>query len=571
VRVYGASFPVPAELIGPGGPFELEGRAYRGRTYRMFKHGPRTLGELLTRTVAFNRRHPDARMTEQDGARTTYGAFEARAAALAETLSRELGVKAGDHVAIAMANRVEWMIAFFAIAAVGAAPVLVNSRGVGEEMHHAIRLADCVAVVADRERHDLLAGHAPVGLPSIVLGAAQAAGGGTVFDFDITATPTTGLALSFAPRDPEDIALIMFSSGTTGRPKAIAHAQGSVAHTLTLGCLVNEAYDALYEAEFGEALPRNKRNSTSTLVMSSPLFHVAGILPFMRAIMNGQATVLVTKWNAETVYDVLERETVSRLGLVPTMVIDLMKSPRAESGLLSDIRYLANGTAPLAPEVAAKMRELLPKCLMFNTFGQSETMERVATFGGREFEANLAASGRVMPTAELRIVGDDGVDVEPGQPGEILARGPTVMLGYYNDAKATADALKDGWLHTGDIGRFDEKGLLHILDRKKNMVISGGENIYCAEVERVLADHPDAAEALAYGEPDPRLGERLVAVVVLKPGAKGDEAAMKAYCKQRLAIYKVPRAVSFTDEPLPRNATGKVAKGVFLERLKTPA
>jgi acyl-CoA synthetase (AMP-forming)/AMP-acid ligase II len=208
---------------------------------------------------------------------------------------------------------------------------------------------------------------------------------------------------------------------------------------------------------------------------------------------------------------------------------------------------------------------------MFNTYGQSETMERVATFGGRDYEEHLTASGRVMPTMQLRVVGDDGLDVEPGEPGEICARSPSVMLGYYNDAKANAETLKEGWLYTGDIGRFDEDGRLYIIDRKKNMVISGGENIYCAEVERVLGEHPDAIEAIAFGEPDPRLGERLVAVVVLKDGAEGDEAAMKAYAKSRLAIYKVPRRVEFTRAPLPRNATGKVARGVFLEAFKARA
>jgi acyl-CoA synthetase (AMP-forming)/AMP-acid ligase II len=300
------------------------------------------------------------------------------------------------------------------------------------------------------------------------------------------------------------------------------------------------------------------------------MFHVAGLLPYLRAIVGGQATVLISKWSAETLFDVLERETVSRLGLVPTMIFDLLNSPRAASGVLSNIRFLANGTASLSPTVARQIRERLPKCLMLNTYGQSETMERVATFGGRAYEANLDAVGRVMPTMQLRIVHDDGSAVAEGQPGEICARTPTAMLGYYNDPKATAETLRDGWLFTGDIGRFDEHELLHIVDRKKNMVISGGENIYCAEVERVLEEHPAAQEAAAFGEPDPRLGERLVAVVVLKPGAELTADEVKAYAKQRLAIYKVPRRVALTHTPLPRNATGKVTRGVLQTQFPAP-
>jgi long-chain acyl-CoA synthetase len=569
LKVYEASFPVPEILTAPGAPYETEARLFAGRLQPMFKRGPRTLSELLARTVEDNRRIPERRMTVQDGVVVTYGAFEAQAAALAQALARDVDVRPGDHVGIAMANRAEWMASFFAVMAVGAVPVLVNSRGVGEEMDRAIRLADCVAVIADHERQALLAAHAKAGWRSVVLGADQVQEGD--LDFATAAAPQAGAALSFVAREPDHPALIKFSSGTTGFPKAILHSQGGLAHTLSLGLMLNDAYDLIYEAEFGERLPANLKNTTSTLVLSSPMFHVAGLLPFLRAIIGGQTTVLITKWNAETVFDVLERETVSRLGLVPTMVFDMLNSPRAASGVLSNLRFLASGTASLSPTVAAELRRRLPKCLMLNTYGQSETMERVATFGGREFEDNLAASGRVMPTMRLRIVRDDGTDADLGEPGEIAVQSPTTMLGYYNDAKATADTIRDGWLYTGDIGHFDAAGRLYIVDRKKNMVISGGENIYCAEVERVLGEHPKALEAIAFGEPDPRLGERLVAVVVLKPGETASDEELKAYARARLAIYKVPRRVEFTHTPLPRNATGKVARGVFMEALKATA
>jgi acyl-CoA synthetase (AMP-forming)/AMP-acid ligase II len=207
---------------------------------------------------------------------------------------------------------------------------------------------------------------------------------------------------------------------------------------------------------------------------------------------------------------------------------------------------------------------------MLNTYGQTETMERVATFGGREFEANLGAVGRVMPTMRLRILRDDGSDADPGEAGEIAVFSPTVMSGYYNDPQASADTIRDGWVLSGDVGCFDDKGLLHIVDRKKNMVISGGENIYCAEVERVLAEHHAVAEAIAFGEPDQRLGDRLVAVAVLRQGEEASADELMAHCKARLAIYKVPRAIGFTRNPLPRNATGKVAKGDFLASYARP-
>ncbi len=537
----------------------------------MFKRGPRTFGEWLAHAVERNRRRPDARMTVQDGAVTSYREFEARAAALSQTLTGDLGVRPGDHVAIAMANRAEWMISFFAVVAAGAAPVLINSRGAGEEMDRAIRLADCAVVIADRDRHASLTAHARTEWRSVILDGADLVVPGRDLDFAAATAAQANATLTFTSRDPEDAALLMFSSGTTGHPKAILHSQGGMAHTLTLGLMLNDAYDLIYEQEMGERLAPNLRNTTSTLVLSSPMFHVAGLLPYLRAIVGGQATVLISKWNAETLFNVLERETISRLGLVPTMIFDMLGAGRATGGALSNIRFLANGTASLSPTVARQIGERLPKCLMLNTYGQSETMERVATFGGRAYEANLNAVGRVMPTMQLRIVRDDGSDAAAGEPGEICVRTPTAMLGYYNDPKATAETLREGWLYTGDIGRFDENELLHIVDRKKNMVISGGENIYCAEVERVLEEHPAALEAVAFGEPDPRLGERLVAVVVLKPGAELTADEVKGYAKQRLAIYKVPRRVAFTRTPLPRNATGKVIRGVLQERFSATA
>jgi acyl-CoA synthetase (AMP-forming)/AMP-acid ligase II len=566
MRLSDCSFHVPPELTAPGAPYETEIRHFRGRDYTMFKHAPRSLNALLGEAMVVNRSAPDARMTEQDGSVLGFHAFDARSAALAASLQEGLGIAPGDHVAVVMANRAEWMIAFFAVLAVGAVPVLVNSRGAGVEITRAIAAADCRAAIFDEERYGLLS----VAVPTVLLGEGQPDRPAPAMDFAVASAPRDGQSLHFAPRDAEDPALIMFSSGTTGHPKAIVHSQGGMAHSLTLGFLVNEAFDALYEREFGRSPRADLPRSNPPLVLASPMFHVAGLLPYLRAIVQGQPTVLLAKWNADAVFDLLERDGVTRLGLVPTMIFDLLASPRAQSGVLSQIRFLANGTAALPTKVAAAIRQALPQCFMLNTYGQTEMMERVATFGGRQFEQNLGAVGRVMPTMAIRILRDDGSEAQVGEAGEIVASSPATMLEYYNDPQATASAMQDGWLFSGDIGHFDEQGLLHIVDRKKNMVISGGENIYCAEVERVLAEHPAVAEAIAFGEPDPRLGERLVAVAVLKPGASAGEEDLKAHCKANLAIYKVPRALGTTRDALPRNATGKVAKGQFLERYERP-
>jgi long-chain acyl-CoA synthetase len=437
-------------------------------------------------------------------------------------------------------------------------PVLVNSRGAAPEMRRAVVMTDCAAVIADRERLAVMTSGEDLPLPVVLLGDGD----------DPPATP--GAQLDFAPRALEDPALIMFSSGTTGHPKAIVHSQGGTGHAVTLGLLIDAAYEALYAREFGKDPFAGLGPEVPATVLSSPLFHVAGLLPYLRAIVKGAATILVGKWNADTVYDLLERNTVIRLGLVPTMIFDMLASPRVASGALSQLRFLSNGTAALAPQTAAAIREALPHCLLTNTYGQTETMERVASFGGREYEANLDAVGCVVPTTMLSVLREDGSQADPGELGEIAAYGANTMTGYHGDAEASAQTIRGGWVLSGDLGRFDKHGLLHIVDRKKNMVIAGGENIYCAEVERVMAEHPAVAEALAFGEPDARLGERLVAVAVLKPGQTVSEDELKAHCRAHLAIYKVPRAIGFTQAPLPRNATGKVAKGEFLQAYARP-
>jgi acyl-CoA synthetase (AMP-forming)/AMP-acid ligase II len=549
-------------LCDAGGAYELERRPFRGQQHLLFRNRPQTLNAALADAFERNRRQPHERMTEREGEILSFCEFETKAAALARSLVA-LGIQPGEHVALAMANRAEWMVGFVAALAMGGVPVLVNSRGSGEEMHRAIIMTDCTALICDHERQALIAEHGSSVWRTILFERSDQPPLEADMSFVDATNGPSDATLHFVERDPEAPALIMFSSGTTGFPKAILHSQGGMAHALSLGLLLNASIDALYERELGP-LPSELCMSNSTNVQSSPLFHLTGMLPYLRALVCGRPTILLAKWNPDALFDVLERETVSRLGLVPTMIFDMLQSPRAKGGALGRLRFLANGSAALAPEVAARLQETLPQCLIFNTYGQTEIMERATCFGGREYAANPESSGRVVPSYELGIVRDDGTDADIAEPGQILVRAPCNMMGYYGDSEATAETLQDGWLATGDIGRMDENGLISLVDRKKNMVISGGENIYCAEIERVLADHPAVAEAIAFGEPDLRLGERLVAVIILRPGAEANEDAIKAHAQGRLAIYKVPREIHFSRDPLPRTATGKVARGVFL-------
>ena len=250
------------------------------------------------------------------------------------------------------------------------------------------------------------------------------------------------------------------------------------------------------------------------------------------------------------------------------MLWDMLRSPRATPEALGKVAYMANGAAALNPALLAEIRQRMPNCLLSNTYGQTETTAWTCSISGKAYLDNPASCGWAAPGVQAVVRRDDGSQAAIGEPGELWVRSPGLMTEYIGDPKATAEALQDGWLASGDVALVDAQGIFTIVDRKKNMVISGGENIYCAEVERVLADHPAVRDCVAYGLPDERLGERLLVWVVVTAEAGVSEDEIKAHCRAHLALYKVPRGITLTTEPLPRTASGKVDRGKFLKQIR---
>jgi acyl-CoA synthetase (AMP-forming)/AMP-acid ligase II len=326
--------------------------------------------------------------------------------------------------------------------------------------------------------------------------------------------------------------------------------------------------DLRYEEETGEVLPADRRSMTTPVVLLGPMFHLSGIVPVIRAISVGTTIHIMGKWNADVAFDMIERVGMTRLSFVPAMLWDMLRSPRATPETLGEVRYMMNGAAPLDPPLVAEIGKRMPHCLIATTYGQTEVTSFTTSNSGKTYIAHPDTVGWACPTVDVVVRRDDGSEADIGEPGEIWVSSALLMNEYVNNPEATAETLQDGWLASGDVGRFDANGLLTIIDRKKNMVISGGENIYCAEVERVLAAHPSVHEAFAYGMPDARLGERVVAACIVEPLFAPSEDEIKQHCKQHLAIYKVPREVWFRSEPLPRTASGKVDRGTFLRLAK---
>jgi acyl-CoA synthetase (AMP-forming)/AMP-acid ligase II len=326
--------------------------------------------------------------------------------------------------------------------------------------------------------------------------------------------------------------------------------------------------DIRYEEESGETLPENRRAMATPAVILGPMFHLSGIMPILRAISVGTTIQIMGKWSADVAFDMIEHVGMTRLSFVPAMLFDMFRSPRATPEMLANVRYMVNGAAPLNLQLVEEIKARMPHCQLANGYGQTEATAWTCGISGDIYLEHPAACGWAAPSVRIELRRDDGSIVGLGEPGELWVHSPMLMNEYVGDPQATGETLVDGWLASGDIATVDENGIYTIVDRKKNMVISGGENIYCAEVERVVGDHPAVREVIAYGLPDARLGERLALTAVLEPGADVTEDEIKAHSKARLAIYKVPRDVFLTRDALPRTASGKVDRGTFLKGLR---
>ncbi|RYY26706.1 MAG: hypothetical protein EOP62_09710 [Sphingomonadales bacterium] len=533
-----------AALTAPGALFELEEQC----GFERFRDHPRTLEGFYRQAIA----RGDMRLIQIDERAYSNNEVFARAACIAAHL-RGRGVQPGNAIGLALTAGIEWAASFIAVTSIGAVAVLVNTRGTADEMVHAVQSMQCRAVIADSERAETLLAEpdfdaslliAEAHLSALMLGRE---------------TP-----LDFAPRNPTDPAIVLFTSGTTGRPKPVQIDHAGLTHTIVLAGLVAAMQDQHYEADFGIAVPPERASAQAATLITSPVFHFSGVMPFLRGLYFGAPLFILGRWSVESVLDLMEREPVSRLGFVPAMLSDMLASPRVSDKNLGSLLLLSNGASSLDTALADRLRARFGTVMIANTYGQTESAAWGTSICGQDYIDHPTSAGYILPTLTMRIVRPDGSDVTEGEPGEIWLRSPCLMREYVGHPEATAETLQDGWLRTGDVGRTDADGRVYIVDRLRNMIISGGENVYCAEVERVLADHPAVAEVIAYGLADPRLGERVAVTVVLKPGEHADAEALTVHARQRLAGYKIPRIINIRLAPLPRTSTFKIDRGRFM-------
>ena len=551
------------QLTAPGQLFEMEEAAIRGIRMRTWKAAPPSLRSVLDLSLGYG----DADYLVYEGQRTTYAQHYRIAATIAHRLRDDLGVRKGDRVAIAMRNLPEWVMAFWGAVAAGGIVVPLNAWWTGGEL--AYGLADSGATVAfvDSERADRLSPH--VGeLPELrtvvtagdtTANAATSLGpkfGDLLGDIDADATPPE------IELHPDDDATIFYTSGTTGKPKG---AVGT--HRNTCTNLMNLFFtQTVSQMRWGEAPGDQGDAPQRCYLLTVPLFHATGChAVLVTNTAAGSKIVLMHRFDPERALELIEREKVTIFGGVPTVVMRVLDSPDLSRRDVSSVRSVSYGGAPAPAELVRRIREAFRTGQPGNGYGLTETSAAIALNTGEDYVRKPDSVGRALPVIDAAVVpegfsGSVPPDVPPGTSGELWVKGPNVVRGYWNRPEDTARAITTGWLHTGDVARIDEEAFIFIVDRAKDVVIRGGENVYSVEVEDALFSHPAVADCAVIGVPHPVLGEEVGAVVVLRAGHKVSADELAEHVRDRLAAFNVPTRIWFRSGQLPRNPAGKLLK-----------
>ncbi len=546
-----------AALTAPGERFEMETVEVHGVPTRVWKNAPPTLAWL----VAAARAYADRPFAIYEDERVSYEANYRAIATLANWLSG-IGIAKGDRVALAMRNLPEWPVIFFAAASIGAIVVPLNAWWTSGELEYGIDDSGARILFLDDERYQRLSVDMPA-LPAverIVVSRASTPLTGRASGLESLIGKPNGyidlpeMSLPEVAILPDDNATIFYTSGTTGNPKGALGTH----RNLTTNIMSAGYAGARAAMRRGEAPPEP---TPRTFLACIPLFHVTACsATMMGVIASGSTMIFMRKWDAVRAMELIENEKVHITGGVPTIAWQLLEHPDRAKYDLSSLEAISYGGAPSAPELVRRIYTEFG-ALPGNGWGMTETMATVTSHTAEDYLNRPTSAGPPVAVADLKIVDEDGVTELPlGQVGELWARGAMIVRGYWNKPEATASTFVDGWVRTGDLARLDEEGFVYIVDRAKDMVIRGGENIYSTEVENVLYAHPAVTDCALIGIPHRTLGEEPAAVVHLAPGMTATEAELQAWVRERLAVFKTPVAIRFVHDTLPRNANGKILK-----------
>ena len=547
------------QVTAAGMPFETMQQDVMGVPRTLFRNAPNSLRDIV---VAASARSDDVTFLVYEDERWGFERFGREVAALGTALVEQYGIGRGDRVAIAMRNYPEWVVSFAAAVSVGAISVSFNAWWTAEEMDFA--LSDCGAsvLIADAERIERSRATCErLGVPTLAVRAPDAAALGSpaapVAQWsDVVGARATDptVALPDVAIDPDDDATILYTSGTTGNPKGAVSTHRAVVQAL-MGYACRSALDKARDPD------RQGGLAAPSFILVVPLFHVTGCVPVMLSCMlGGLKLVMVYRWDPERALQLIEREEISNFVGVPTQNFDMLNCEAFERYDTSSLRSVGGGGAPAPPELVQRIATTYAKAAPGIGYGMTETNAYGPQNGGADYLTHPTSAGRTTPIMAVEIRDPNGVPVPVGEVGEIWFNGPNLIRGYWNRPDATAEVLVDGWLRSGDVGRLDAEGFVYVEDRIKDMVLRGGENVYCAEVEAAIHEHPAVHEVAVFGVPHDRLGEEVAAVVVPRAGSSVTETELVAFLAERLAPFKVPTRLRIRPEPLPRNAAGKFLK-----------
>lgn len=464
-----------------------------------------------------------------DGRRLTFAELDGRLRRLAGALA-DLGLVEGDRVAILAFNSIAFTELYCGVPMAGLVQVPLNFRWADPELSYALEDSGARVLVCDRDPGEL------AGLVERVI---------RIDTGEYDAMVDAAQPIDRADRSPDDLAGLFYTGGTTGASKGVM---------LSHANLIANAWNTQVIQPM---------NGDDRYLVMAPMFHAAGSVSVLQSLFVGATQVLVPAFDPGVVLDLIETERITQTLGVPTMVAATVEEQLARPRDVSSFRVYAHGGSPIATEVVRRGSEAFPGTDFVHLYGATETSPLVTGVTGEvgllDHERGRSAGQPVMG-CQVVIRQPDGTPAATGEVGEVTVRGANVMLGYWNKPEQTAAALRDGWYWTGDVGRVDDEGYLFLLDRSKDMIISGGENVYCTEVEDALYTHPAVLEATVFGVPHDQWGESVHAVVVLRPDEAADEATLVEHCRARIAGYKVPRSIEFRTEPLPKSGPGKVLK-----------
>jgi len=544
-----------ATLTAKGGPFEMIEREAHGRTTRAYANTPNSLREAL----AGARLQGEKTFLVFEDETWSFREVMGQVDEIADVLVNRYEIQPGDRVAMAMRNYPEWIASFAAIVSIGGIAVCMNAWWKKDEMAYGLENSGAKLLIADIERiRTAEPTLAKAGISAMVVRHDGERPEGVEAMADVL---RSGASMPDVELGPDMDAMILYTSGTTGFPK------GAVStHHAVLSALQSFACRALVGAMTQP--PKEPNPHDPCFILAVPLFHVTGLVPVMLScFLNGMKLVIMYKWSPERALELVERERVTQFVGVPTMTIDLLESPDFGVRDTSSLSSVGGGGAPAPPELVSRVDKSFERARPGLGYGMTETNAYGPQNSGDDYIRKPRSSGRSVPVLEVQIFDDKMNQLPTGEVGEICFRGPNLIRGYWNNPEATEETIVGGWLRSGDLGRLDEEGFIFIEDRAKDMVLRGGENIYCAEVEAVIYEFEDVHEAAVFGMPHARLGEEVACAILAKKGREIDIDALKAHLTEKMADFKVPTIIEIATEALPRNAAGKILKRDIREAL----